>query len=219
MIDVSELQLDRTPGMIDVSELQIDGLSEIFNIGVGRAAAGLSQILGDEVALSVPQLLFVDSSQLGVTMIGGPSRWLSMISQDYSGPFNARAVLVFPEENALVIVAQMMGTGVTPQELSEFAQEALCELGNIILNACMSALADILEMAFEGGLPEHAVGRSDKLDLGNGTEARVVLVLRVTMRIRSSQIEGDLLFMLSTQSLHELLRRLDLYLARSGGVA
>ena len=39
---------------IDFSELQADALAEILNIGVGRGAAGLSQLLNQEVLLSVP---------------------------------------------------------------------------------------------------------------------------------------------------------------------
>ena len=35
---------------------QIDALSEIFNIGVGKAAAAMGRLLRDEVLLSVPHV-------------------------------------------------------------------------------------------------------------------------------------------------------------------
>jgi chemotaxis protein CheY-P-specific phosphatase CheC len=37
---------------MDLNELQRDALGEIFNIGVGRAASSLSQIVNDTVLLS-----------------------------------------------------------------------------------------------------------------------------------------------------------------------
>ncbi len=202
--------------MINIGDLQRDALTEVFNIGVGRAASGLGQIVSDAVELSVPQILFVDPAQLGATLVKGPARSFSIISQDYRGPFDARAALLFPEEKALMIVAKMIGDHVSPQELSEMAQEALCEIGNIILNGCMSALADIFAVQFECSLPVHRLSQSDQLDFGEAVPADVVLVLHVTMRIQQSRIEGDLLFLLSFNSLTELLHRIDSYLARVG---
>ncbi|MGR9682046.1 chemotaxis protein CheC, partial [Escherichia coli] len=37
-----------------LNESERDALTEIFNVGAGRAAQSLSEIVGDEVRLSVP---------------------------------------------------------------------------------------------------------------------------------------------------------------------
>ena len=47
-------------------------------------------------------------------------------------PFDAQALLLFTESHALEIVRDMMGSQMGIEEIAEFEQEAMCELGNII---------------------------------------------------------------------------------------
>ena len=46
--------------MFVLNDLQQDALLEIFNIGVGKAAAALSKMTSEEVLLSVPTLEFLE---------------------------------------------------------------------------------------------------------------------------------------------------------------
>lgn len=45
--------------MTDLTDLQRDALLEIFNIGVGNAANSMSQLINEEIRLSVPKLQIV----------------------------------------------------------------------------------------------------------------------------------------------------------------
>ncbi len=204
--------------MIEATELQRDALAEIFNIGVGRAAASLSQIVKEEIELSAPTVLFLPPEEVQGTLIGTEFNQLSLVSQDFHGPFNARAMLLFPEKNALVIVGHMLGEIVPPEELSEYEQEAMCEVGNIILNACISALADLFGTEFEGSLPEYQYAEKDTLDLlgAIGGGVPVVLVVQINLTIRQQCIQGHLMFLLSVSSLQELLDSIDRFLAGQG---
>lgn len=204
--------------MIEVGELQRDALGEIFNIGVGRAAASLSQIVRDEIELSAPNIQFIVPSEVELVLKGREFDHLSMVSQEFSGPFDARAMLVFPEQNALRIVGQMLGGVVPPEQLGEFEQEAMCEVGNIILNACISALADLFRVEFEGSLPnyEHAERESLNLFGSLDNDVPVILVVQIDLVIRQQSIRGHLLFLLSVSSLDELLASLNRYLETLG---
>ncbi|GAB1393394.1 chemotaxis protein CheC [Rhodocyclaceae bacterium] len=204
--------------MIEVSELQRDALGEIFNIGVGRAAASLSQIVRDEIELTAPTIQLVVPSEVERVLQGREFDHLSMVSQEFSGPFDARAVLVFPEQNALRIVGQMLGGVVPPEQLGEFEQEAMCEVGNIILNACISALADLFRVEFEGSLPSYEHAERDSLDLFGSmdNDVPVILVVQIDLIIRQQSIRGHLLFLLSVSSLDELLRSINCYLETLG---
>lgn len=203
--------------MIEVSELQRDALAEIFNIGVGRAAASLSLIVNDEIDLSAPSVLFLPPAEVQRTLLGGTEmQTLSLVAQDFRGPFDARAMLLFPERNALIIVGHMLGQQVPPEQLSEFEQEAMCEVGNIILNACISALADLFGIEFEGGLPRHQSADAASFDLFGVDQERVILVVQVDLHIHKERINGHMLFLLSVSSLRELLDCIDRFLAGQG---
>lgn len=202
--------------MLQLTELQRDALGEIFNIGVGRAASSLSQIVADEVLLSAPDVNVVRRDQAAAILVSAELSQFSMVSQNFSGPFDAQALLVFPESNALEIVRLMVGPHMSIEELSEFEQEAMSEVGNIILNACMSSLADLFRISFESTLPLHRFGDTDNLPLLEGDEEQMVLILQVDMIISQQRIQGHILFLLSVSSMHSLLACLDSYLREQG---
>jgi len=202
--------------MVELSELQRDALGEIFNIGVGRAASSLSQIVNDEVLLSAPSVQLVQGKEASRLLLGTELRQLSTVSQTFSGPFNAEATLVFPETNALEIVRLMVGPHMSVEELSEFEQEAMCEVGNIILNACISSLADIFHISFDSTLPLHRFGNAETMHIVHNDDERVVLVLQVDMVISQQRIQGHILFLLSVSSMCNLFSCLDQYLKNQG---
>ena len=202
--------------MTELNELQRDALGEIFNIGVGRAASSLSQIVNDEVLLSAPCVMVVPHEKAAEILLGTEFRQFSTVSQTFTGPFDAEAMLVFPESNALEIVRLMVGPHMSIQELSEFEQEAMCEVGNIILNACMSSLADLLHISFDSTLPQHRFGDTESIELLEGDEDHMVVLLQVDMTISQQCIQGHILFLLSVTSMANLLSCLDNYLRDQG---
>ncbi|MFZ1547431.1 MAG: chemotaxis protein CheC, partial [Candidatus Nitrotoga sp.] len=149
--------------MTPLSELQQDALVEIFNTGTGRAAASLSQIVGHEIALSVPRIQFVPVSEISAALLLFDSLPLSMVEQTFSGPLEIKASLLFTGESAMQIVRDMMGSQLNLEELIEFEQEAMCELGNIILNACMSAMSSMLNFTLTSTLPGYSIGTRDDI--------------------------------------------------------
>ncbi|MCX7627426.1 MAG: response regulator [Methylophilaceae bacterium] len=197
-------------------EIQLDALAEIFNIGVGRAAASLSQIVQDEVLLSAPEIRIISAAQTKQMLENHEMPRLSSVSQLFSGPFEANALLIFPESKALEIVGLMLGQHVTPEELAEFEQETLCEIGNIILNACISALADSFDLEFHSALPVHRFGDFHSLPLYQAIHEDVaILLVQVDLIISQRQIQGHILFLMSVDSLDRLAECVDRYLAKN----
>jgi chemotaxis protein CheC len=49
--------------MFNLSELENDALIEIFNIGVGQAAASMSAIVNEAVRMSVPSISFIHRAE------------------------------------------------------------------------------------------------------------------------------------------------------------
>jgi chemotaxis protein CheC len=203
--------------MNSLSELQVDALTEIFNIGAGRAAASLSEIVCDEVQLSVPRLQLYKSNDIKADTLALSSPRLGAVKQHFSGPFSADAMLLFTEERALEIVHDMMGSQVALEDVTEFEQEAMCELGNIILNACLSSIADMLSLTLESSLPSYTVGETDCVlqQIVADANLPLMLVLHIDMSIENRHSQGFLVFLLSTSSLQKLITHIDRFL---GGI-
>lgn len=197
--------------MNSIPELQLDALIEVFNIGSCRAAASLSEIVGEEVKLSVPRIRFFKSDEISAEDLSLHSDRLGAVSQNFSGAFNANAMLLFTEERALEIVRDMMGSQLSIEELAEFEQEAMCELGNIILNACMSSIADMLNIKLSSSLPTYKVNSSEAIlqEIAATANQPFMLEMHVDLIIERQHSEGNIVFLLSTSSLQELLRQID----------
>lgn len=202
--------------MKTLSELHQDALCEIFNIGAGRAASSLSEIIGEEVKLSVPRIQIFPPSEIATQSLPLNSLRLGAVKQRFSGPFDADAMLLFTEERALQIVRDMMGSHVGINELAEYEQEAMCELGNIILNSCLSAMADVLGLTITSSLPQYSVDTPDAIlqSIVEQTDQPVMLALHIDLTIEQRQTQGCLIFLLSTPSLKELLVHINGFIGR-----
>ncbi len=202
--------------MHTLTELHLDALTEVFNVGAGRAAVSLSEIVGDEVKLSVPSVIVQKYSEVDRAIHALNHPRFGAVSQQFSGPFEAQAVLLFTEDHALEIVRDMMGSQMSIEELAEFEQEAMCELGNIILNACLSAMADMLKISLDSSLPSYKIATTEEIfsDIGNITDQSYILVLHIDLIIEKRNSEGHLVFLLSSVSLSNLVTQIDLFLGK-----
>ncbi len=197
-----------------LNELQIDALAEVFNVGAGRAAASLSEIVNDEVHLSVPSIEVKKTLDVDASLVEVRSDKFGVVSQFFSGPFDAQALLLFSEMNTLEIVRDMMGSQMSVEEIAEFEQEAMCELGNIILNACLSAMADMLQVTLHCSLPNYKISSTGEIVKGlrNAHDEPYLIVLHIDLAIEKKQSEGRLIFLLSSMSLNSLIEHIERFL-------
>lgn len=202
--------------MNHLSDLHLDALAEVFSIGAGRAALSLSEIVGDEVRISVPSVQLVTAEEISSATLSLNSGRFGAVNQRFSGPFNAEAVLLFTEDQALKIASDMVGSQMGIEELAEFEHEAMCELGNIILNACLSAMADVFNFTLESSLPDYAVASADDIlhRLKEGANQPYVMVLHIDLTIEKRHTSGNLVFLLSSASLSNLITHIDQFLGK-----
>ena len=201
-----------------LSELQQDALLEIFNIGVGQAAAALSDIVNEKVTMAVPSLSFLDRSGVAALLGVGDDVRTCGISQHFRGAFETSAVLMFPEHKSLELVRLMLGDSTPLAELSAMEQEALSEIGNILLNACIGALADIFEHELRGSMPRYHAGGSEEVLAAAcaGAADTHVLMLHIDFALERHQVDGYVAFILGMGALDKLRAHIDHYLQRMG---
>ncbi|CAN7172015.1 chemotaxis protein CheC [Pseudoduganella sp. LjRoot289] len=210
--------------MFALTELEHDALVEIFNIGVGQAAAAMSGIVNEAVTMSVPSISFLNRAEAAAMLAhrdkssGSQAPRICGVSQTYDGAFKTEAILMFPEDKSLEIVRLMVGELVPLAELTEMEQEAMSEIGNIILNSCVGTLANIFERELRGTLPTYHVGTSEEiLSASGGAAASVVLMLHIDFILEMHQIHGYVAFILDVSALHDLKEQINLYLRRVMG--
>jgi len=68
----------------ELSDLQKDMLGELVNMGLGSAAASLSEMTGEEVLLSTPQVSFIPRQELCSKLRVELGEELSSVSRVYA---------------------------------------------------------------------------------------------------------------------------------------
>jgi len=193
------------PGSFSLSELELDALTELVNIGVSRAAASLGAMVGEQVLLSVPSVVIVSRSKAADLLGGTRQDLLVAVRQAFHGDVSGRALLIFPEKNSLELVRAVAGERLSLEDILELEHEALAEIGNIILNACIATVANLLERSLTMSLPEIVRGGSEGLfNLGVAVGDDVVLFVHINFSLKGHQIMGYVAMVMDFASLVSL---------------
>ncbi|MFL6709151.1 MAG: hypothetical protein ACJ8HI_13180, partial [Massilia sp.] len=209
-----------TPASGALDALQHDALVELFNIGVGRAANALGEIVGEEVTMSVPTIRFLPRAQARCLLAssGAGEARVCGVRQHYDGGFRTEAIIMFAEDACLDLVRLMVGDAVPADELTAMEQEAMGEIGNIVLNSCLGTLADLLEQELCGSLPVVQVATGGALltaaDGASHASAPLVMLLQIELALAAHRAHGQIAFVLDMAALTQLRGLVDSYLAR-----
>jgi len=202
-----------------LDELELDALTELVNLGVGKAAMGLGEMVQEEVLLSVPNVTIVTREQ-AILNLGNPdTRRLVAVHQNFDGDIRGRALLIFPEAQSMELVRAVVGGDLSLEDIMELEQEALAETGNVLLNSCLGTMANSFQRSMQISLPEVVYG--DGSGFFNLTpepsKDDSVLFIYINFAVRLRDIRGYLAMLLDLPSLVILKELLAEYIERMSG--
>lgn len=202
-----------------LSPLELDALTELVNLGVGRAAVNLREMVGEQVHLSVPLLKLVSRMEAAGLLDQHEGSKLVAVHQVFEGDITGRVLLIFPEVKSLELVRAVTGGELSLEEIMELEQEALAETGNIILNGCMATIANLLDRSLKMSMPEILRGNGpDFFTLPPPPEAGdVVVFLHIDFSIKQRDIEGYIVMLMDMPSITALNGLLGEFIARTAG--
>jgi len=199
-----------------LDEFFVDAVAEVLNVGMGSAAASLSEMINEEVKLSVPGVEFV--SRLSATEIIGKKAKtdVSGVHQGFQGAFGGDAMLLFPEEQSLELVrAVLQQDDMALEDLTDMEQEAMTEIGNVILNACLCSMADMFGKEMQGEIPEFVKGSLKQVFSADGglehTEA-IVLLLNMDFSVETKNLQGYVTFLMDVDSVQDFKKNIEAFL-------
>ncbi len=146
---------------------QSGAITEVINIGVGRAAASLSQLVDERIELEVPRIQMCNLKELSDHIQAREERLDTLVSQDFGGVVNGRSLLGFSRTSGIKL-AQIIGDGDTSHDdLDLDLCGILEEVGNIVLNAVLGSLANMMETTLTYSIPElHTESMIEKVIAG-----------------------------------------------------
>lgn len=182
---------------------QTDVLTELVNIGVGRAASSLSEMVHCAVGLTVPVVLTGTWANVTAEFAAGDSQ--SFVSQTFDGPLHGISALVIPHHSARSLVALLTAAPLDSAEIDAEREAVLTEVGNIIINGVLGSLGNMTSLPINFGLPTYVEGRPDDFLPGD----RPAVLVGVIFSIQGHAVQGRLAIVFDDAHLDEVWKVLD----------
>jgi Chemotaxis protein CheC, inhibitor of MCP methylation len=149
----------------DLNDMHKDVLLELGNIGTGNALTSLSQLTCHPIQMELPSIHITDIDSLPEN-IDFPGNRNAGVVIDVHGDLDCVITFLLNEQFAKVIAEELSGEQVADlSEMNEMQESSIREVGNIMCNAYLNALASMLESVFSVSLPNLKLGTSkDILD-------------------------------------------------------
>lgn len=197
--------------MKQLTEEQIDALQELINIGVGRAASILNEMLDSRIILQVPSVKVLDLKQLQQELIDRfADSQLAAVQLSFTGSFSGTAELVFPTESASALVALLTGEEPGTPDLDLVKIGTLSEIGNIVINGVMGSIGNLLKHHMNYALPIYTENSIDKLlALENYSDSTVFILARASFTIEQLELIGDIILIFETSSFNVLIEAIE----------
>lgn len=195
-----------------ITEEQLDALQEFINIGVGRAAGMLNEMVESPIYLNVPVLKVFDSEALQQEVnLRFNNHCLSVVRLDFSGSFSGSAELVFPTESASALVSLLTGEDRNSPDLDEVKIGTLTEVGNIVINGVLGSISNLLKQQMSYRLPTYFEDTIERLlsSYYSFNINTVFLLAQTKFEIRQLEIIGDIILIFEMSSFGELLGCID----------
>ena len=190
-----------------------DALTELINIGYGRAAGALSELTGYRITLEVPKVAIHQIAEIGPQLeriLGTP---VVSVNQGFAGPVAGDALLLLDESSALVL-SQLLNESQPATANFDFnAREIITEVGNILLNACLGVFGNLLSIHVSFAVPQLAVENVnrilDTVMLNSAEKLSFGLLIHTRFHLKTGNVSGYLVIVLGIGSLDRLLLELD----------
>jgi len=184
----------------NLSELEVDALTEIFNIGIGRAAGSLNKMISQTVELTIPNVQVISSQEAKDKFDFSDQASISAVTQKFNGDFSGQAILMFSQDSGLKLVKALLPDNIPIEVVAELEQDSLVEIGNIILNACFGTVINFLKPNIEIEIPEFIQGSISNI-FTYDSENDWSLYIEVKFSLPTDNIEGFISFIMDIQSL------------------
>lgn len=199
---------------------QQDALTELINIGYGRAAGALSELTGYRITLEVPQVTIHKIEAIGPMLEQVIEVDVASVRQAFTGPIAGSAMLLLDEKAALTLSRLMVDEASASRDFDSNAKEIITEVGNILLNACLGVFGNLLHVQVDFQVPRltvQSVGNVLRAAVRETEDAlRYGLVVHTRFFVKAGDVSGYLVIVLGISSLDRLLRELEKWEGRGG---
>jgi len=195
---------------MNITKAQMDILKELINIGVGNGADVLNTMLNSHITLQVPSVEILQPEELKEWMKKHGTERLASVNMSFKKDFSGIAELVFPPESASKLVAMLIKEETKSIDLDSIHAGALSEVGNIVLNAVIGSISNVLGLNLVYSVPVYTERDAGEPLLPNEMCFNTIIILAQTyFTVDSFKIQGNIILVLEVGFFDKLLAAID----------
>ena len=202
---------------MNITQMNYDILKEVFNIGVGKSAAMLSEIVNKKVLLNVPHLEFLhyDANVFNPLPNAIPKGTLVISTICFREKLAGEANLIFPADKMRQFLNLCQGEDdlecyIHGNHFDDIDLDIIKEVGNIVLNSIVGELGNYLQLELYYSLPKVTLlGQQDFAANLRDKDYLYRLMLYITFLIDGTEINGAIIMDMTINSVHELINKLE----------
>lgn len=199
--------------MNKINNKHIDIIKEFVNIGMGKSANILNQMIGCHITLKVPSLKIIEGSQLKGEFDNLKEEILASVNIPFSKGVQGMAKLVFPSSSASKLVDIFIGNlneGADIEDMDVLRMSALTEIGNIIINTVIGTIGNYTDVDISYSIPDYVEGNIEKITSLDGfDDAHMVLLCIADFRAAQIDISGNLILFFRIDKFDDFLQILE----------
>ena len=194
----------------DSQDERLDAYRELVNVAMGRAGESLARLLGEFIDLPIPNVNVIEANELhmAIAEVNQNDR-VSAVSKGFtSAGIHGEALVIFSDTKTENIVRLLNYGSAATNEQNQL--EALMDVSNILIGACLNALSAQLNVSFSHSHPI-LLGQHSGLDSllsGNGVRWGKVMAVEIAYAIKTRDISFDLLLLFPENSMEKIYTRL-----------
>jgi chemotaxis protein CheC len=194
-----------------------DVLQELINIGIGRAAGMLNEMLDTHVILQVPIIRIFPQQNLEQELGEISRNTLSAVRMGFKGSFSGNALLLFPPESANNLVSVLTGEDSVEDDMDAIRTGTLTEIGNIVINGVMGSISNAIGKQLSYSVPSYREDSLLNMLQQNHDDVRdaTIILARTHFIIEKHFINGDIILFFEVGSFDALLDCVELLLEKT----
>ncbi len=189
---------------------KLDAYREMANVAMGQAGEKLAQLLDVFIELPIPNVNIIESTELHMAIAEiHKNDSISAVSQGFiSAGINGEALLLFNDANFDNMVKLLKYGNKANSEQIEL--EALMDISNILIGACLHALSEQLHVRFGQNHPM-ILGRHCGLESlleSNVSRWNKVVAIEIAYSIENQDIHFDLMLLFPDKAMEIIFKKL-----------
>jgi chemotaxis protein CheC len=197
---------------MNLTPMQTDALTEVINIGVGKASGILNDMLNSHIVLSVPTIRVFGFREIENEISNLFEENSALVQMKFKGLFSGTATLVFPADSASKLVDLVVGEFAGTSDMDTIRIGTLTEVGNIVLNGVVGSLANMLKIQVNYSIPAY---QDDNLAsmISNASlkNKNVILLAHTNFSVESQLIKGNIVLIFEVGTFENLINAINTY--------